>query len=279
MVAKDGDVVVGAPRTHVFANHVRALDDGMVNELENDAHSVILTAYSLKVADEGIKADYNGVVTTVKDVNLGERTIEVGNDVNIHAGGDILSDGGPDQVNIISGSDINLKVGGVIGNVPGNRPVTVDAGGKLHVDSDGSDNNGRGPGFIWVYMNGTTGDGAIHYDGKPNSEPGIIYWNGRVWGGNSEPVNQVSRAEGEFFSNLRNILDGYNGKWWATNTFQYFPHVRMMMDLKPQDMSIEHILNGRGTIENLPEGVGPEVIDINSLDDTFSWYQGDEWNW
>jgi hypothetical protein len=279
VVAKDGDVVVGAPRTHVFANHVRALDDGMVNELENDAHSVILTAYSLKVADEGIKADYNGVVTTVKDVNLGERTIEVGNDVNIHAGGDILSDGGPDQVNIISGSDINLKVGGVIGNVPGNRPVTVDAGGKLHVDSDGSDNNGRGPGFIWVYMNGTTGDGAIHYDGKPNSEPGIIYWNGRVWGGNSEPVNQVSRAEGEFFSNLRNILDGYNGKWWATNTFQYFPHVRMMMDLKPQDMSIEHILNGRGTIENLPEGVGPEVIDINSLDDTFSWYQGDEWNW
>ncbi len=279
VVAKDGDVVIGAEITHVFANHVRALDDGMINELENDAHSVIIRAYSLDVADEGIKADYNGVITTAKDVDLGERTIEVGNDVNIHAGGDILSDGGPDQINIISGGDINLKVGGVIGNVPGNRPVTVDAGGQLHVDSDGSDNNGRGKGFIWVYMNGTTVDGKIHYDGKPNYEPGIIYWNGRVWGGNSHPVNRVSRSEGEFNSNLRNILDGYTGKWWATNTFQYFPHVRMMMDLKPQDMSIEHILNGRGTIENLPEGVGPDVIDINSLDDTFSWYQGDEWNW
>ena len=52
-----------------------------------------------------------------------------------------------------------------------------------------------------------------------------------------------------------------------------------MMDLKPQDMSIEHILNGRGTIDNLPDGVLPDTIDINSWDDSFSWYQGNGWKW
>ena len=33
------------------------------------------------------------------------------------------------------------------------------------------------------------------------------------------------------------------------------------------------------TIENLPDGVGPDTIDINSWDDSFSWYQGNGWKW
>ena len=201
-------------------------------------------------------------------------------EVDLIAHNNVTAAGDESDVNITTGGDINITVGGQVGSVEGNNPLTVDADGELHVDKlPGSDNNGNGKDIVWVYANGNTSDGAIHYDGKPNTEPGIIYWNGRVWGGNNTPVNQVSRAEGEFAKQIRNMIDAYNGKYWTVSQLIYFPHVYMMMDLKPQDMSIEHILNGRGTIDNLPDGVGPDTIDINAWDDSFSWYQGNGWKW
>jgi len=37
-------------------------------------------------------------------------------------------------------------------------------------------------------------------------------------------------------------------------------------------MSIEHILKGSGTIEGLPEGVGPAtIIDFQAIDDSYLW--------
>ena len=257
--AIDGNVVIGAARTNVNAKHVRALDNGDKTGIVNDAHAVVIEGLNINVAMNGIRSDY---------------------EVDLIAHNNVTAAGDESDVNITTGGDINITVGGQVGSVEGNNPLTVDADGELHVDKlPGSDNNGNGKDIVWVYANGNTSDGAIHYDGKPNTEPGIIYWNGRVWGGNNTPVNQVSRAEGEFAKQIRNMIDAYNGKYWTVSQLIYFPHVYMMMDLKPQDMSIEHILNGRGTIDNLPDGVGPDTIDINAWDDSFSWYQGNGWKW
>ena len=257
--AIDGNVVIGAARTNVNAKHVRALDNGDKTGIVNDAHAVVIEGLNINVAMNGIRSDY---------------------EVDLIAHNNVTAAGDESDVNITTGGDINITVGGQVGSVEGNNPLTVDADGELHVDKlPGSDNNGNGKDIVWVYANGNTSDGAIHYDGKPNTEPGIIYWNGRVWGGNNTPVNQVSRAEGEFAKQIRNMIDAYNGKYWTVSQLIYFPHVYMMMDLKPQDMSIEHILNGRGTIDNLPDGVGPDTIDINAWDDSFSWYQGNGWQW
>ena len=257
--AIDGNVVIGAAHSNVNANHVRALDNGDKTGIVNDAHAVVIEGANINVAIDGIRSDY---------------------EVDLTAHGDVTADGDASDVNITTGGDINITVGGQVGNVENNNPLTVDADGELHVDKlPGSDNNGNGNNIVWVYANGNTSDGEIHYDGKPNTEPGIIYWNGRVWGGNNTPVNQVTRAEGEFGKQIRNMIDAYNGKYWTVSQLVYFPHVYMMMDLKPQDMSIEHILNGRGTIDNLPDGVLPDTIDINSWDDSFSWYQGNGWKW
>jgi hypothetical protein len=257
--AIDGNVVIGAAHSNVNAKHVRALDNGDKTGIVNDAHAVVIEGANINVATDGIRSDY---------------------EVDLIAHGDVTADGDGDFVNITTGGDINITVGGQIGNAGSNNPLTVDADGELHVDKlPGSDNNGNGKDIVWVYANGNTSDGAIHYDGKPNTEPGIIYWNGRVWGGNSDPVNQVSRAEGEFSKQIRNMIDAYNGKYWTVSQLIYFPHVYMMMDLRQQDMSIDHILNGRGTIDNLPDGVLPDTIDINSWDDSFSWYQGNGWQW
>ena len=256
--AIDGNVVIGAARSNVNAIHVRALDNGDVTGIVNDAHEVVIEASSISIAANGIRSDYY---------------------VDLTSYGDITGSGDSSIVNITAGGDINIEVGGQVGNVGNNNPLTVETDGELHVDSTNGNNNGAGKDIVWVFANGRTSDGAIHYDGKPNSEPGVIYWNGRVWGGNNEPVNRVSRAEGEFNQQIRYMIDAYNGKYWTVSQLIYFPHVYMMMDLKPQDMSIEHILNGRGTIENLPDGVLPDTIDINSWDDSFSWYQGNGWQW
>ncbi|MBR5023679.1 MAG: hypothetical protein IKX48_01335, partial [Victivallales bacterium] len=257
--AIDGNVVIGAAHSNVNANHVRALDNGDKTGIVNDAHAVVIEGANINVAIDGIRSDY---------------------EVDLTAHGDVTADGDAGDVNITTGGNINITVGGQVGNVENNNPLTVDADGELHVDKlPGSDNNGNGNNIVWVYANGNTSDGEIHYDGKPNTEPGIIYWNGRVWGGNNTPVNQVTRAEGEFGKQIRNMIDAYNGKYWTVSQLVYFPHVYMMMDLKPQDMSIEHILNGRGTIDNLPDGVLPDTIDINSWDDSYSWYQGNGWKW
>ena len=257
--AIDGNVIIEAAGANVSAVHVRALDNGDVTGIVNDAHSVYIKSNGLSVAGNGIRSDYQTVLETNGDVSAG---------------------GGPGDVNITAGDDIIITTGGKVGDVESNSPLTVDADGELHVNKmSGNDNGGDGKDKVWVYADGRTGDGKIHYDGKPNTEPGIIYWNGRVWGGNNTPVNQVSRAEGEFNSQIRQMIDAYNGKYWTASQLIYFPHVYMMMDLKPQDMSIEHILNGRGTIENLPDGVGPDTIDINAWDDSFSWYQGEKWEW
>ena len=255
--ATDGNVIIDARASNVSAVRVRALDNGDKTGIVNDAHSVYIKAGTLNIANNGIRSDY---------------------EVVIEANGDVSAGGGPGDVNITAGEDVIITTGGKIGDVESNSPVTIDADGEFHVNKlPGTE--GEGKDKVWVYADGRTGDGKIYYDGKPNTEPGIIYWNGRVWGGNNTPVNQVSRAEGEFNNQIRAMIAAYNGNYLADGKLIYFPHVYMMLDLKPQDMSIEHIMQGCGTIDGLPEGVGPDTIDIYSLDDTFSWYQGDKWEW
>ena len=196
-------------------------------------------------------------------------------DVDIASNGDITGTGNED---IEAGNDIDLAVGGQIGQVRPNIPVDVIAGGELHIDAlPGNDNNGLGPDHVWVNMTGTTGDGdIIHYDGKPGTEPGIIYWNGHIWGGADKPVREVDRAQGEFMSRVTDIIARYQGNYWGVNTTLYFPHVRFAFDQKPADMSIEHILNGRGVIDGLPEGVTPNIIDINAIDESYIWQTDDD---
>ena len=62
----------------------------------------------------------------------------------------------------------------------------------------------------------------------------------------------------------------YQGSLWNYQ-FLYFPEIWTMLDRVPAVFNIEYILHGGGTIEGLPEGVGPSVIDMNDLDDTFSY--------
>ncbi len=254
VVAKDGDVIVGAEGTSVRANYVRALDDGAINGFEDDGYSIIIEAGNLAIGAGGLKADM---------------------DVDIASLGDITGTGNED---IEAGNDIDLAVGGQIGQVRPNIPVDVIAGGELHIEAlPGNDNNGLGPDHVWVNMTGKTGDGdIIHYDGKPGTEPGIIYWNGHIWGGADKPVREVDRAQGEFMSRVSDILARYQGNYWGVNTTLYFPHVRFAFDQKPADMSLEHILNGRGVIDGLPEGVTPNTIDINAFDETYIWQTDDD---
>jgi len=85
---------------------------------------------------------------------------------------------------------------------------------------------------------------------------------------------QMDRAEGAIYAEIRNIMQRYDaGSQWFYG-FQYFPHIRAYLDGYQGNMSIEHILKGSGTVEGLPEGVGPAtVIDFQAIDDSYLWQQ------
>jgi filamentous hemagglutinin family protein len=241
--AFDGDVTVVADSVNAFS--VKALDDGVINDVEDDAHSVTIIANRLHMGL--IEADYDGVLVV---------------------DGDITSDGG---MNIVAGNDIDITTSGRVGTVGGN-PVTVDAGGDVIVGSlPGTPNYGKS---VWVYMQGNSGDGEIHYSGIGNTPPGTIVWNGKVWGGSEMAMIQMDRAEDAIYAEIRNIMQRYDASSQWFYGFLYFPHIRAYMDGYQGNMSIEHILKGSGTVEGLPEGVSPTtVIDFQAIDDSYLWQQ------
>jgi hypothetical protein len=174
-------------------------------------------------------------------------------------------------MNIVAGNDIDITTSGRVGTVGGN-PVTVDAGGDVIVGSlPGTPNYGKS---VWVYMQGNSGDGEIHYSGIGNTPPGTIVWNGKVWGGSEMAMIQMDRAEDAIYAEIRNIMQRYDASSQWFYGFLYFPHIRAYMDGYQGNMSIEHILKGSGTVEGLPEGVSPTtVIDFQAIDDSYLWQQ------
>ncbi|MFA6724794.1 MAG: hypothetical protein WCS95_08995, partial [Lentisphaeria bacterium] len=241
--AFDGNVSIEAAG-NVYAADVQALDEGEVNGLVDDAHSVSISAGgTLQISS--IVADY---------------------DANIVAGGDVTGSGGLD---IQAGNDIDLTLGGGAGTL-GGAPLTVEAGGKVKVGkTDSTPSYGKG---VWVLMQGTSGDGEIHYSTPGNNPPGTIIWNGKYWGGSETARLSLDRAEDGVMGEVRSILDRYQATSLWYSGFQYFPHVRAYLDGYQGNLSIEHILTGRGTVEGLPEGFGPTtVIDYQEIDESLLW--------
>ena len=150
--------------------------------------------------------------------------------------------------------------------------MTVEAAGDVIVGSlPGTPDYGKN---VWVYMQGTSGDGEIHFDGIGNTPPGTIVWNGKVWGGNEMAMIQMDRAEDAIYGEIRNMMQRYDASSLWFQGFQYFPHIRAELDGNQGNMSIEHILDGEGVIEGLPEGVTPTEFNLNDLDDSYTWYDG-----
>ena len=182
---------------------------------------------------------------------------------------------------LIAAGDITLLVGNMIGDPAGHNPFDVSAGGSVNVGAiDGSPYFTGGEDNIWVFMMGESGDGTINYVGDTSTPPGLIWWNGMIWGGGEDPLIDIDRAEGGFSREFRDLLDRHISRQWFFN-FLYFPHVRAYLvaepgnlDAEPGNLSIEHILDGEGVIEGLPEGVTPTEINLNDLDDSYTWYDG-----
>ncbi|NMA42445.1 MAG: hypothetical protein GX946_03590, partial [Oligosphaeraceae bacterium] len=245
--AFDGDVTIRG--ANLYARRVQALDEGEINELEDDAHSVNIIADGTLLLGM-VRADYNAI---------------------IDADDDVTSDGGLD---IEAGNDIDMTLGGTAGTV-GGFPITVIAGGKVKVGKKPST-----PYYgkkIWVLMQGISGDSEIHYSTPGNNPPGTIVWNGKVWGGTEKALLNMDRGENAIMGEVRGILERYQATNLWYSGFQYFPHVRAHLDGYQGNMSIEHILTGRGTVEGLPEGVGPGVvIDFLELDESYRWQDQDK---
>ncbi|OQC14488.1 MAG: hypothetical protein BWX73_01747 [Lentisphaerae bacterium ADurb.Bin082] len=271
--AFDGDVNVTATgAVDVFRAH--ALDEGEVNGLEDDAHSVFIEAKSVNVRPDGIVADYNAQLDLVIDGNFASNAVLAGHDIIISAGGDIQDSSDDNAYNLIANRDITLRVGGRIGDPAGHNPFDVSAGGKVKVGAiGGSPGYEGGKANIWVFMMGKSGDGSIHYIGDTSTPPGLIWWNGMIWGGAEGALLDIDRSEGGFSREVRDLADRYIAPSWHSN-FLYFPHVRAYFDDEPGNMSIEHILDGEGVIEGLPEGVTPTEFNLNDLDDSYTWYDG-----
>jgi hypothetical protein len=91
----------------------------------------------------------------------------------------------------------------------------------------------------------------------------------QAWGGPEFMMNRIDAIEAGFGREMMAMVDPYQGSVWNYQ-FLYFPHVWAMLDRVPAVFNIEYILDGHGTIEGLPEGVGPNQINMTDLDDTFS---------
>ncbi|MGI6354359.1 MAG: hypothetical protein ACOX6W_04600 [Lentisphaeria bacterium] len=271
--AYDGDVNVDATGfVDVFKAH--ALDEGVVNGVEDDAHSVIIKARRLNARYNSIVSDYDVELELTGSGSFASESVLAGNDIFIYALGEIQDSSNTNMYNLIAAGDITLWTGDRIGDPSGGNPFDVSAGGDVNVGAiDGSPAFSGKHDSIWVFMMGESGDGSIHYLGDTSTPPGLIWWNAMVWGGSEEALIEIDRAEGGFSREVRDLADRYISQSWHFN-FLYFPHVRAYFDEEPGNMSIEHILDGEGVIEGLPEGVTPTEFNLNDLDDSYTWYDG-----
>jgi len=219
-------------------------------------------------------ADYYLTVVTQgpgSDIGVGTGAIHVCGDVVLTAAqGSIYDAGNTDETDIFTCGDLTLWVGNRIGEADAADPLDVEVGGHLNV---GAVNNS--PYFehhrrVWAFLRGTSGDLGVHYLGGPSDEPpGAIIWNTAAWGGPETVMRRIDAAEGGWSREAMAFVDQVQGDVWGWQ-FLYFPHVWAMLDAVPAVFNIEYILHGGGTIEGLPEGVGPSEININDIDDTFT---------
>jgi hypothetical protein len=180
-----------------------------------------------------------------------------------------------DLTDITTGGNLTLWVGNHIGKaVAPSNPLEVAVGGRLNVGTFNDAPNHLGEAYVWAFLAGTSGDGAVHYVGDyvygdNNKVPGAIIWNTAAWGGPEWVLNRLDSIEGGFTREMLAMAELYQGSAWNYQ-FLYFPLVWGMLDRVPAVFNLEYILDGGGSIEGLPAGVGPGRINLNEMDDTFS---------
>ena len=179
---------------------------------------------------------------------------------------------------MVSEANIYLSTAGKIGEVEQNDPFEVEAAGNVYVEAiNGAPLFNESDRHIWVFMRGTSVDGSIVYNGK-GKIPGMIYWNGMMWGGPESGMIDIDRNEGAYTFKALEMANRYTADSWF-DTFLYFPTDRLFIDTIPGNISIEHILNGKGNvdIQGVDEEIEPTTIDMNGLSDSFTWYDGESW--
>jgi hypothetical protein len=240
----DADVILGTPDEH--------------EEITGD----VWADYYLRITTEGVGSD----------IGVGTGAIHVCGDVVLTAAqGSIYDAGNTDATDIFTCGDLTLWVGNQIGEAGAADPLDVEVGGQLNVGAVNNSPYFEHPRRIWAFLRGTSGDLGIHYLGGPSDEPpGAIIWNTAAWGGPETVMRRIDAAEGGWSREAMALVEQYQVDVWGWQ-FLYFPHVWAMLDAVPAVFNIEYILHGGGTVEGLPEGVGPTVLEVNDIDDTFSY--------
>ncbi len=149
VTAQNGDVMVTADAAinvgQVDAADANADAESKFNGLFNDAHSVSLATSGGDInfdwtdtagghVDGVVRADADVALsnTGAGSINLGELSVQAGNDVTVMIETGNLVDIDVSPVwNIVAENDTNLEVGGIIGSL--GNPVEVKTGGKLIV--------------------------------------------------------------------------------------------------------------------------------------------------
>ena len=275
LTTNGGDIVIGAPGI-IAGNDVIILPGG---------GTVIIGPPGPGPVVPPIVTSGDVVVYQAGDILLSDFAIDAGGNVTLTSTQgsilEILDAPGPDVGpaegwNIRAGGNITLWVGNHIGRIDpsegGPDPLDVVAGGTLSVGAFNNSPNfpDRYDDSFWAFIRGSSGDDSIHYLGGPGgTPPGIIEWNGMAWGGPETALLELGQGE-MFISEMRAQEARYEKNVWNFG-FLYFPHIWGLMDEVPGSMSIEWILDGKGTIQGLPAGVGPTEINMNDLDNTFSY--------
>jgi hypothetical protein len=221
-----------------------------------------------------VKADYYAEITSAGgDLLIGTDGLGVAGDAVLTAStGSIVDYHNSDATNIWTTGDLTLAAGNMIGEASDGDPLEVEVGGALNLIAVDGAPYFSGKRHVWAFLNGTSGDGSINFvgSGDAGTPPGLIVWNTQVFGGPENPLLRIERARTGFTREMASLIQEYQNRVWDWG-FVYFPHVWAMLDKIPPIMNIEYILDGNGVIEGLPEGVGPDSVDMTDLDDTFSY--------
>ena len=278
-LAIDGHIVIDALDSSVKIAKAWALDNGEVNGSKDDSHKVILNVGDFEeMSKNAIRADDGFEFSVEKDDNgMGSMVLDSnGNVIITSEDGDIYDVNNDDHPNVVSEANIYLLTAGGVGEVSERDPFEVVAAGNVYVEPiNGAQLFSGSSRSIWVFMRGESGDGTIIFNGK-GRVPGMIYWNGMMWGGPESGMIDIDRNEGAYTFKALELAKRYTADSWF-NSFLYFPTDRLFLDRVEGGISIEHILNGKGTIDiqGVEETIEPTSIDMNGLSDSFTWYNGD----
>ena len=252
ITAADGNVEVTATESSVNVDTVAAKKDVdiAVNDLSAPVNNV-------SGDDVSLLAEENDVVIN---------SIAATGDANITAEGGNLTDTG-NGVAITAAGDVLMAANGYIGDVDGQNPMDVNAGGAIKVDSLIGETDG-----VWALIRGTSENSSVEYVGA-GAPPETVFFNSMVYGGQELGIEYINRAGTELDLRSYVMVDDYNAFSWMGKKSIYFPTTRMFVDSIYGGTSIDFILDGAGRIklEGIDEQIGPDGIDMNALDDSFTW--------